>query len=220
MAREDITQKELTDERLAEMVVNAIAWRPGSHYPAIEVGVENGVVTLSGSVPSPREKEAAEAAAKTVPDITLVVNDLYVLPGDRDLMRAVEAALDNDARVDIRFFEVMANDGAVTLRGEVTAPFEKLAALDDTYAVPGVERVVDEIEVLPSGEMTDHELEETVSAVIDRTAGRAKGVHAHVSKGTVYLFGTALSDYERDQVKSAAESTPGVERVESRIKVA
>jgi osmotically-inducible protein OsmY len=56
----------LTDADLRREVLAELEWEPSVNAVHIGVSVKNGVVTLSGHVPSYAEKLAAERAAKRV----------------------------------------------------------------------------------------------------------------------------------------------------------
>ena len=64
------------DATLTTNVTNAIMAQPG--MTGITATVSMGAVTLSGTVASDVEKMAAETAAKAVPGITSVVNNITV----------------------------------------------------------------------------------------------------------------------------------------------
>jgi len=64
------------DATLTTNVTNAIMAQPG--MTGITATVSMGAVTLSGTVASDTEKMAAETAAKAVPGVTSVVNNITV----------------------------------------------------------------------------------------------------------------------------------------------
>lgn len=87
------------DARLIADIVEELASDPGVDSSRIAVGAKDGVVTLSGTVPSYWQKIEAENAAKRVTGVRAVANDLEVeLPGERrrddtDIARAAANAL-------------------------------------------------------------------------------------------------------------------------------
>ena len=71
-----------TDSDLQRDVLDELKWEPSVNAAHIGVSVKDGVVTLSGHVPSYAEKYAAERAAKRVHGVKAVANELDVkLPG-------------------------------------------------------------------------------------------------------------------------------------------
>jgi hypothetical protein len=67
-----------TDADILRDVLVELAWDPEVDASDIDVNVEDGIVTLTGSVESFRMKLAAERAALRVRGVVAVVNDLVV----------------------------------------------------------------------------------------------------------------------------------------------
>ena len=94
-----------TDTDLQQDVIDELVWEPSIDAAAIGVTVEDGVVTLSGHVPSFAEKWTAEHVAKRVAGVRAVANEIVVrLPGtsertDSDIARAALNALEWDVWV-------------------------------------------------------------------------------------------------------------------------
>ena len=91
-----------TDTDLQQDVIDELVWEPGIDAAAIGVAVEDGVVTVTGHVPSFAEKWTAEYVAKHVAGVRGVANEIMVqLPGtsarsDADIARAALNALEWD----------------------------------------------------------------------------------------------------------------------------
>src|SRR5256885_17226387 len=88
----------MSETELQEDVLNELKWEPSVEAAHIGVAVKDGVVTLSGHVPSYAEKYAAERAATRVHGVRAVANELKVkLPGgsertDEDIALAAGGA--------------------------------------------------------------------------------------------------------------------------------
>ena len=67
-----------TDVRLRNSVVKQLDWDPEVDASGIGVAAKQGVVTLTGSVPTYADKLAAERVAKTIRGVRGVANDLEV----------------------------------------------------------------------------------------------------------------------------------------------
>lgn len=222
MPREDITHSEITDDDMTRMVVEAIAWNGETQYPHVRVSADEGIVTLTGEVPYLSQSVAAEKAAKHVPGITQVINSIRVVPhkavDDLALAGEVIRRLQEDPRLDTKFFEIVVSHGAVDIRGEVVTVIEKAAALDDARATYGVTNVIDHILILPQSTSSDHVLEEVVNNTLAGTDGLEGGfVHAHVSNGIVHLKGTMLSRYQREMVEHVVRGIPGTGEIDNDI---
>jgi osmotically-inducible protein OsmY len=98
----------------------------------LDVGVEvdDGVVTLTGTVSTWKRREAAARAAHEVPGVRDVANDIEVrLPGmrgrtDADVAAAVRAALDEEPGLDATAITTTVSGGVVMLTGTVRGAAE------------------------------------------------------------------------------------------------
>lgn len=224
MTREALTQHEISDEDLARLVTESIAWDSRIHYSHIRVSVDHGVVFLAGTVERLSEKAAAEEVAARVKGVTQVISNILVMPErevtDKEIEKSVKEALDRDARLDADHIEVASGNGVITLRGEVLSGAQKWAALDDAALTYGVRAVVDELSVLPEQPPGDHALEELAQSVLDRSGslGQAR-VHVHVSNGIAHLGGTVDHLYQKIEASRITAGIPGIRGVENEISV-
>jgi len=150
----DITQLEgvasdalLTTEIKAKLITVDI-----DSTATLTVHVHDGVATLSGAVRSSAARARTVAAAKTVHGIRQVRDDLHVDPrvpsvkdriGDAEIAGRIAAAIftqtgSTAVRVDV-------HHGLVTLRGNVTDPKLRDAAVDTARHTSGVTGVVDQM---------------------------------------------------------------------------
>jgi osmotically-inducible protein OsmY len=136
--------------RRRELVHDAGPFRLG----AIEVRVENGVVTLDGEVPSLSHKRLAGALAWWVAGVRDVVNGLGVEPPEEDndgeIVEALRLVLEADPLVELSRIGVSARDGVVTLNGVARTSQEKAAVEFDAWCLFGVDRVENRIDVVVS----------------------------------------------------------------------
>jgi osmotically-inducible protein OsmY len=117
----------------------------------LDATVREGVVTLSGEVPSLCHKRLAGVLAWWVPGTRDVVNGLEVVPPERDdddeLREAVRVVLEKDPLVDAPQVSVAVHDSTVTLDGALATPAQRRMAELDAWYVFGVDRVVNRIAV-------------------------------------------------------------------------
>ncbi len=92
-------------------------------FGAIEVAVEEGVVTLNGQVPSLSHKRLAGVLGWWVPGSQDVINGLEVVPpeddNDDEITDAVRLVLEKDPFVNADQIRVSTNNSIVTLEGLV-----------------------------------------------------------------------------------------------------
>jgi hyperosmotically inducible protein len=121
---------------------------------------DKGVITLSGTVPTPDEKQQAESVAKqAAPNYTIADEIAVVSPGsavatkagDSDTDGAIKdnfkAALTKNPNLDKQSISVKSTNGVVVLSGSVKTEADKLEAEKLAKAVPNVQQVVNEIDV-------------------------------------------------------------------------
>ena len=123
----------LTDTQLQRDVLDELKWEPSVNAAHIGVSVKDGIVTLTGHVPSYAEKYAAERAAKRVYGVKAVANELDVkLPGssqrtDEDIAAAAVNALKSNLAVPADKIKVTVSKrlGHARGRGRVAVPEDR-----------------------------------------------------------------------------------------------
>jgi len=122
-------------------------WSTGT----IDVRVDDGVVTLDGSVVGLGLKRLAGVLAWWVPGSRDVINGLAVTPpeddSDAEISDAVRMALEKDPMVDPSQIRVTTHDAIVTLQGQVPTESERDVAEFDAWYVFGVDKVINHIRV-------------------------------------------------------------------------
>ena len=114
----------------------------------ITVGVHEGFVTLEGTVEWNYEKYAAVEAVESVPGVRGVLNQITVKTlGSCSAKIAIEAALRRDAEIDAKDIQVSAYDNTVQLWGTVHSFSQREEAEHVAWAAPGIESVVNRIQV-------------------------------------------------------------------------
>lgn len=109
---------------------------------------------------------------------------------------------------------VQVDNGAVKLTGKVTMPFK----IDDIESrvrkVPGVQRVVNQLEVLPVSQFDDELRLDIANAIYSNPAFRSFAsmvnppIHIIVDRGHVTLDGVVLNEVDRAIARSIAAGFP------------
>lgn len=138
-----------SDEEIARRALNSISWNASLPKDAIQVKVDRGLVTLSGSVNWHYQKELAADSIRGLTGITCVINRIDVVPtvSPSNVKRLIEEAFKRDAALDARAIRVNVHDGKVMLEGKVKAWSEREAAERAAWMSPGVREVDDRISV-------------------------------------------------------------------------
>ena len=215
----------MTDLELRKAVESELNFEPSINAAEIGVAAKDGIITLSGSVPSYWEKMAAERAAARVSGVKAVVNEVEVhLPGssertDEDIARAAINAFQWSVLVPPDRIKVRVSKGWVTLEGTVDWQFQKTAAEKAVRKLIGVKGVIDLVEVKPS--VNKGEVKAAIEGALKRLAEvDANKIKVETEDGKVVLSGTVRSWFEREEAERAAWAAPGVRTVEDRIAVA
>lgn len=118
---------------------------------AIDFGVADGVLTLSGEVRSLSHRRMVEALGWWTPGCRNVVNQLEVAPAEEDnddeLADAIRLVLEMDPTVHADQITIRIEAGAVTLAGALAHDEQRRQAEMDTWAVCGVNEVHNRIVV-------------------------------------------------------------------------
>jgi osmotically-inducible protein OsmY len=110
----------------------------------IDIRVENGILTMYGSVPDVQTKRRLEYAARTIDGVVEVDNKLR----PKNVMDSqVLAALANDPRTEFSVIEVIEDRKTITLRGQVDSVEILQAAIEIAETQPGVLRVINGLSV-------------------------------------------------------------------------
>lgn len=143
---------------------------------------------------------------------------------DADLQRQVLEELRFDPKVSEVYTgaAVLANEGIVTLSGQVHSYAQKVAAEEAVLRLQGVRRAINDLEVIPRPEeiRSDPELEEALQVVLSWNSSLAgTSVVSTVDNGWVFLGGTVTWDYQREVAEREAGQLAGVRGVTNGIAI-
>lgn len=214
-----------SNKALTLAVLDALEAEPRIDARKVSTAVEDGVVTLSGTLGSFTEKWAAEGCVKAVNGVRGIANELRVdLAGmhvrdDADIAKTVVDVLRWSVGVP-QAIQVEVHDGYVTLHGTVDWPYQRQDALAIVRRLQGLRGVYDDIVIAPH-DVDPIELERRITSRFQRLAAfDAKNVTIDAKPGgVVRLAGEVASLAESDEAESAAYSIPGTTEVCNEIRI-
>lgn len=210
-----------TDRTIRSNVEAELDFDPSVDAKGIGVAVKDGVVTLSGHVPSYAQIFASERAVQRVKDVKAVAQDLKVrLPGtsqhaDDEIARRAANILKWSVG-SAPTIKVTVNGGWVTLSGQVEWGYQKQSAESAVRQLGGVTGVSNTIAIKPA--VQPSKVKEAILAAMKRNAElESSAISVAVNGSTVTLTGKVKAWHERRMAENAAWAIPGVREVQDRI---
>jgi osmotically-inducible protein OsmY len=140
-----------SDGEIHSNINNVLLWDPELDATRVNVSVQNGRVTLEGSVDALWKKIEAENRVANISGVLTITNKLAVVPNesfaDEVIGEDVENALDRNTLVNVDEIDVKVENGVVTLYGSVPAWTVDQAAYTTALYTDGVIDVNDNLRV-------------------------------------------------------------------------
>jgi osmotically-inducible protein OsmY len=198
----------------------------------ITATVQDGIVSLSGSVSNAYEKDRAADDVRWVEKVVDVKNGLTVewydnhgvksnneTPSDDSLKQAVRKSLDQDSRLVSDDITIRTSLGEVTLNGSIGSYYEKKIAGQDVKNVVGYAWLTNNL-VVRGDEREDWAIEDDVDFNLDTDAvTEGFNLDVRVKKGIVTLTGKVNSWYQWSHAYDVASRVRGVTSVIDNIDV-
>jgi osmotically-inducible protein OsmY len=202
-------------------------------FSNVKAEVNNGIVTLSGTVDLYSAKEDADKKAHHRKNVKGVQN-LITVAGptveDTTLRNKLGEKLAYDrvgyGTTAFNAITIGVQDGVVTLGGVAYGPTDKASALSVAENYPGVKDVIDNIEVAPTSPFDDQTRVAEARAIygfpsLNKYAiDPAKPIRITVINGNVTLSGVVDSQADKDTAGLRANGVPGVFKVTNNLQVA
>jgi osmotically-inducible protein OsmY len=213
-----------TDTELKSDVLAELKWEPSVNVADIGVQVQEGAVTLNGSVTSYSEKWNAVRAARRVVGVTAIADDIAVkvpssmLRTDGDIAAAAANQIKWSSSVPAGAAKITVREGWITLEGEMEWWYQKNAAETAVQYLAGVKGVSNQITIKPKLKAVD--IESSIRTAFERNGQLdADAVEVETSGNKVTLRGQVRNYAERDEAERVAWAAPGVFSVENKLKV-
>lgn len=217
------------DNQIQTAVTQKLASK--SQFSNVQANVDDGIVTLTGTVNLYQRKlDAAKAARKTA-NVQGVRNLLTVAgPNVPDAqledklatkLRYVRVGYDNA----FDYFALGVKDGIVTVEGQDRTGVGRDEALAEIALMPGVKDVVDKVSIAPVSIFDDRIRLQAMRLIYgDSVLGRYAIDPAHpiriiVANGHVTLYGTVENKMDKEIAGMRANQLPGAFSVDNQLQV-
>ncbi len=203
----------------------------GGKFSGVRTSVEDGVITLSGEVPLLINKLDADKHAHNISHAQGVRNEIQVKGGVSD--QQLQAQLAGKLRYDRIGYGIVFNsltlgvrDGVVTVGGSVLDYPSRDSALAIVETTPGVQGVVNNIQVQPTSNFDDQLRIRLAQAIYGYPAMQKYAINPVapirivVNNGHVTLSGVVDSQMDKQIAETQAKSVPGVFSVDDQLVVA
>jgi osmotically-inducible protein OsmY len=140
-----------SDKNLQSHIGNMLQWTDSTRDADIKVKVNNGKVTLDGSVDAYWKKLRAEQIVKEAAGVVEITDRLAVVPSESvvdDIVgEDISKALDRSYAVDVDDVDVRVKDGIVTLSGKLPNRIAVDATIEAACNTLGVKQIINRLVV-------------------------------------------------------------------------
>jgi len=138
---------ERADSEIARAVIATLDWLTQLPPSSVAVVVEQGQVTLQGTLDWDFQRQLAAAAVRHLWGVRGLHNQIVLKPllQLRAVKADIESALRRRAELDAREIQVLVEGSKVTLSGRVHSWSERNLATHAAWGTPGVHQVVDQL---------------------------------------------------------------------------
>jgi osmotically-inducible protein OsmY len=214
----------MNDSDLRQLVIDELEFEPSIDASNIGVAAKDGIVTLSGFVSSYAEKMAAERAVRRVKGVHAIAEEIDIRYStdkkinDDEIARRCVNIIAWDTTLPDDKIKVKVERGWVTLSGEVSWHFQRVAAESGVRKISGVTGITNLLTIKPHIQASD--IKQRIEEALKRSAEvEANAIRISVTDSSVRLEGRVHDWREREIVEKAAWSVPGVVSVDDRMTV-
>ncbi|MDA6071555.1 BON domain-containing protein [Flavobacterium sp. AC] len=211
-----------SNDVLRKEVMEAINWEPILDSNKIEVSVQDGIVTLAGTVDNYNQKKEAEHTIKDISGVRAIIDDVRVdlsfsvIKSDKEIASAVIKALEQKWVIPNHRLKVTVQDGWVTLDGILHWNFQRKAAENAIRNLEGVRGVMDKIIIEAE---INNELEKLI---VEKALKRSwildiGNIKVRVDGKTIFLSGIVSSLLQKEEAEKIAWNTTGVWQVDNKL---
>ena len=201
----------------------------------IDVNTKQGVVNLTGQVPSEEVKAMAGVIAQDTSGVKELHNNLAIDPGalpnpeagrltqrvaDLEIKMIIEDTLHKNPELKYKPIELVVRERKVSLNGVVETESQKNVAQQIAWGAEGVVAVTNNLSVTTPGATPEDKLAKRVEFELYSTkAFSLNTVQIHSLDGTVTLAGSVSTRAEKLLAEKIAQTVSGVRKVVNNLSV-
>ncbi|MBM3469019.1 MAG: BON domain-containing protein [Alphaproteobacteria bacterium] len=212
----------LLDTLIKKDIQDALESEPSLESHNINIKVENGIITLTGSVENYYEKFLAEETVKNIEGVKGVIEEVQVYLGedhqrsDEDITTAALRIIEWDSSLPRNKITVTVEQGTVTLSGEVEWKYQRERAYQNVRYLYGVKNIVNAINLrLPTLIRPEHVSHRILTEFLRSASFDARNIKVGTQGDKVILIGIVRSWDEYEEARRAALTVPGVKEVDT-----
>lgn len=224
------------DSMVEKDVEDALLSDPATDKWEINSSVENGIVTISGSVDSWQEKQLVEKVVRGVDGVRGIINNVSInyaeLRTEDEIKNDVRSALAWNTRIEDGLVEISVDQQTVTLSGSVGSLYEKNMAISNAY-VTGVDEVnAKDLEIKSwlkddmvrtdfLANKSDVDIKNAITSALEQHPRvEADMVTVEVENGSVTLTGTLTNLKAARAAAQVVKNTHGVQTFDNELAIA
>lgn len=214
----------MNDKDLRQNIVDELDFEPSVDSADIGVAVANGVVTLTGHVPTYFQRAKAEDVVRRVRGVRGIAQEIEIRPAgsastaDDEIAKRVLNTLQWNSTLPKDAIQVKVQKGWVTLNGKLEWRYQRLNAENAIENLGGIMGIINNIDVAPHASVPD--VKKRIEDALKRQAEvHAKDIKVRVADGKVTLEGKVTAWAEKSAIERAAWSAPGVRSVDDEVVV-
>ncbi|OGH99018.1 MAG: hypothetical protein A2X42_06210 [Candidatus Margulisbacteria bacterium GWF2_38_17] len=136
-----------SDKEISSRVRDILLWNPSIEAAHINIEVQKGSVTISGTVDAYWKRHLAEDLTCKIKGVAKIINELAVVPAnnlsDQAIAENIIAAFNRDRNITVDTVDIKVEKGKVTVRGSVPTWAGFHSILDVIRHTPGVIDIID-----------------------------------------------------------------------------
>ncbi|RWB69794.1 MAG: BON domain-containing protein [Mesorhizobium sp.] len=215
----------MSDSILKQDIIDELDFEPSIDAADIGVAVDDGIVTLTGHVPTYAQKVKVEDVVRNVKGVKAIAQEIEVRPfgthktADDEIAKRAVNTIAWHTSIPGGAVQISVQSGWIKLTGKVEWQYQKSAAEDAVRHLAGVIGVTNQIEIKPRP--STHDIKQRIENALKRNAElEAQEIKVNVlGNGAVRLEGRVHAWSERRAAERAAWSAAGVKTVEDRITI-